>query len=305
MATSNVFYLHALQLNSTVITQLTDLTGGFNFDDLAEFSAGQTAPQYSGSIFSTPDISFSTSQLASLLGDIDTAGVSVSIAAGNADLYYKKGTAYGTRVADITTQHVRGRMATNAMVYWNSVRASQGGIAELQARVLPAWDGSNAPLAYTSGVALAGTSQAAEQFTLGPIDLNGTTYKPIDVEFSTNVTPEEVADSGEPYPTYVGISQTSPSFTFRTRDTSIIASIGATGAALTSFEVYFRRLNQSGIAVADATTSHAKLHKASAAGTIKARSTAGESGIVEVFVQLIQPSAGTDPFDISTGVAIT
>lgn len=306
MTTASVYYPHAIIAGGTTITQMTDVTPANNFQDLAEFSAGQTAPQYSGSQFATPDITFNSPQIASVLAAIDTEGVAVDLSGGNVDLHYKKGNPHGTREADASLVHLRGRLTTNALLYWTGLRASQGQLAEISCRLLPVWDGTNNPIIWTGSLALAGTSQAAEQFTLGRIDLNGTNISAVqDLDWNNNVEPEEVGDSGEPFISYGGINRFSPQFTFRTRDTTVISTYGAVGTALTGFEVYLRKKAASGINVADATAQHIKLFKASAAGTIKARQVSGLNGMAEVFVQLLKPSAAADPFDISTTSAIT
>lgn len=308
MTTSAVFYPHAIDLDggTTVITQMSDVTPANNYTDLVEFSAGQTSPQYSGSQFAIPDITFTTGQLNTFLGAVDTEGVAVDLSAASVDLYYKKGLPHGTREADASLAHLRGRLTTNALLYWTGLRASQGGQAELTARLLPVWDGTNNPLIWTGSLALAGTSQAAEQFTLGRIDLNGVNIASVqDLDWQNNIVTEEVGDSGEPFITYGAIDTYSTSFTFHTRNTEVLATYGAAGTALTSFEVYLRRKVASGINVADVTATHVKLHKASAAGTIKARSVTGLKGMAEVFVQLTKASATADLFDIVAASAIT
>lgn len=315
MTTAAVHYPHIIRLQTgtgpnvfTDITQLTDVTPSHGFTDLVEYASGQTAPQFTGSEMSVPDITFTTRQLKSILDLVNTQGVSKDLSAANlnVDLLYKKGQAHGFRVADATLGHLRVRLESNTLVYWTGIRASQGSSAEMSVRLLPVWDTVNNPMVVTGSLALAGTSTATEVYTLGRIDLNGTDISAVqDVDFSNNIVPEEVADSGEAFISYGAINRFEPTLTFRSRDTTLLSTYGATGTALTSFEVYFRKRAANGINVADATTQHIRLNNASAAGVIKARQVSGLDSMVEVFVQILKPDAATQPFSINTGIAVT
>lgn len=306
MTTANVYYVHAVKLLSGTITQLTEATPSYGFTDLVEFASGQTGPQFTGTSQSNPDLNFTSVQLNTVLAEIDTEGICVDLSGGNVDIEYKKGNPHGTRVADGTAGHLRGRLESNALLYWESIRASQGQNAEIRARLLPVWDTVNDPIVFTNNVALTATSAANPVYTLGRIDLNGTNIAAVtDLDWNNNIQAEEVADSGEPFISYGAIRTFSPQFTFRSRDTTLLQSYGSRGTTLTSFEVYFRKRSTNLISVADGTAEHIKLSNASASGLIKARQATGNDGIVEVFVQLLKPAAGTDPFAINTASTIT
>lgn len=304
MTTSTVYYLHGINTGSTFLSQVTEAATATNLADLLEFASGQTGPQFSGSSFAGQDVSFTTRECAALLALLTTANCAAALNGGNVDVYYKAGTPFGTRVADATTSHLRMRMASNSLLYINGLRASQGGTAEASARIVPVSVGGAAPLVPAGSLALAGTSAVNHVYTMGPVKVNGTTLAAVqDIDVQWNVVPDIVADSGDPYFSYVGIASQSPTVTFRTRDTGIIATYAQTGAALSALVVYFRKRSTSGINVADGTAEHIAL--TASAGTLRVRQVSGMTGVVECQATLIKPNATTDPLTISTTSAIT
>lgn len=304
MTTASVYYLHGIQLASAFMSQLTDATPASNLSDLLEFPAGQTGPMFAGSHGAVPDVQFTTKQIGDLLDEMTAEAIAADLTAGSVDLYYKKGNPHGLREADAGLLHERYRLTTNALLYLQSIRASQGSDAEATARLLPVWDGTNNPIIPTGSLALAGTSSASHTYTLGRIDLNGTNISGVqEMDLQLNVEPEEVADSGEPYISYGGINRYAPTITLRTRDTTVMRTYGFTGTAVSSFEVYLRKRSAASINVADGTAEHIKI--SGTAGLIKARQVSGNDGMAEVFVQVLKPSAAGAPLTISTGSAIT
>ncbi|MHC4108845.1 MAG: hypothetical protein ACYSTY_12235 [Planctomycetota bacterium] len=312
MATAAVYYPHVIRVQTggaaySDITQLTDVIPANNYQDLVEFASGQTAPQFVGSEGTTPDINFTSRQLKTVLDLIDTESVAMKPKAYPVDVHYKKGDEGGTRVADATAQHLRARMAAStAMLYLMSISANQGASAELRARLLAIWDGTNNPVVWTGSLALAATSAATHTYTLGRVDLNGTDLAAVQsVDLQWNVTPEEVADSGEAFITYGGVAQFSPTLVITTRDTNAMVTYGATagGVTLTALECYFRKRDDNLINVADGTAEHIKITATS--GLIKGRQASGLNGSTEIFVQLTKPNATTAPLIINTASAIT
>lgn len=304
MTTGNTYDLHGIQLGSGFLSQLNDATPAYNMDDLVEFAAGQTAPQFAGSNISNPDLPFTTKQLKTLLDEFDVEDVIKDLSGGNVDVYFKQRAPNALRTPDASLAHIRGRLTSNAMLYLQSIRAQQSQDAEASARLLPSWDGSNNPLIMTGSVALSGTSTADHTYTLGRIDLNGTNLAGVqEMTLDLGMEEEAVADSGEPFPSFVGINRYAPTVVLQTRDTTLMATYGGTGTVLASMEVYLRKKSSADINVADGTAEHIKITASD--GLIRARQIAGLDGMCEVHVQILKPNATTAPLTINTASAIT
>ena len=307
MAVAAVWYPHALDLDgSNVITELQDVTPANNFQDIVEYSAGEAAPQNGGSYGAVPDINFTTPQCKTILDLINVEAVAKDLSAGSVDMYFRKGDPNATREATAATVHDRWRLTTNAVLALQTIEASQNSLATVRARLLPVWNGSNNPIIATGSVALSGTSAASEFYTLGRVDINGTDISAVaDVSIDYQVEFEEVADSGEPFISYGGIRRFAPRVSIRSRDVTLFRTYGAAGTALSSLEVYLRKMDASGHVVANATTQHIKF--TATAGTIRAREVSGvPEAVVSVDIDLLKPNATTDPLLISsTAVAIT
>lgn len=303
MSVSALYYPHAIVLPSgTVIAQLSDLTPGYELDDLTEFAAGQVGPQFVGSGRSVPHVPFTSTQLLSVLSEIDTLGVAKSLAAGNTDVYYRAGASLGARVAGASSAHVRMRMASNGLLTWQSIQADQDRTAEIRARILPVWDGTNNPVVVTGSQALAGTSAVNSLFTLGPIKINGSFVGGLTtLTWENNLEYEEVAGDGEEFISYGGVRTVRPVITFRTKNVAVLNTYGAKGTALTALSCFFRKRQSAGINVADATTEHISLTHT--AGVIKAQRISNAEA--EVQIHLRQAAADAACFTINVGVAIS
>jgi hypothetical protein len=303
MSVPALYYPHAIVLpSSTVISQLSDLGPGYELDDLSEFAAGQVGPQFVGSGKSMPQVSFSSTQLSSLLAEIDTLGVCKSLAAGNTDVYYRKGASLGARVAAASSAHIRLRMASNGLLAWQSIQCDQDRTAEIRARILPVWDGTNNPLVITGSTALAGASAVNSIYTLGPIKINGSFVGGLTtLSWENNLEYEEVGSDGEEFISYGGIRSVRPVITFRTKNAEVLSTFGAKGTAVTALSCFFRKRQSAGINVADNTAEHISLTHT--AGVVKAQRISNAEA--EVQVHLRQAAENAACFTINVGVVIS
>lgn len=299
MATSTLYYPHAIVLPSGVeVVQLEDMTPAQNIRDILGFSTGDPLPSYSGSEDATPDLTFSSSQLADLLPLMTIYGCMADLSAGNVDIEYRSGNNRGAREAIASAEHIRGRMASNAAMVLQSLSATQGGRATGRFRVLPLWDGTNDPIQWTSGVAVTATDKVQHYYTMGPIKLNGSFVGSVtSMNWENNVRLNEMSSDGEVYPTFADVDSLAPTVNFRVRNTALHATY-KNGAALTALIVYLRKKLSSGYNVADATAQHIAL--TAAAGTVKSRQISGRE--LEISCQLTQ-SAGA-VYTISAASAI-
>jgi len=313
MTDTLMFFPHAIDFaDGDLITQLTNVTPSYGFQDIVEFSAGDTSPMWSGSLSSAPAVAFSTRQIKSILDLADPAAVhgngkvvayDAQDASDTIEVYLRKGEAYGLRESDATVEHEKVQL-TQGFMSWSTISAQQNQLAEIACQLVATYDANNDPLIFTQS-ALTGITKAVNHlFTLGPIKLNGTALMGGLQGFtlSNNAAIIPVFDSGISFPRYIGIASFSPTIVARVRDATLMRSIGTRGAAVTSLTCYLRKLSASAIAVADATQEHISF--SATAGTVKARQVDNQ-GLVDLFIQLHKPDAITHPYTFDTTAAIT
>ena len=304
MGVSGLYYPHAIKFPSgNAITQLLDVTPARNFRDLSERSASEAGPSFTGSETSAPDVTFSTSQLADLLGQFSgNDPIIADLSGGNVDIEYRKAADKGIRVATASTAHVRARMQANAALAWESFSADDGRTASIRSRLVAVFDGTNDPMAVSSGVALAATSAVQHLFTLGPVVVNGTQLNGVEsVNWDNNSQYNELHGDGEDFLSHFSVDAYNPTIRVRLRDTATFATYGSKGTALSALVVYLRKRLKSGINVPVATTEHIKV--TAATGTIKP-SNIGGGGSPELMIQL-HAAPGSAMFAIDAAAAIT
>lgn len=304
MPVGTVDYLHGLLLPSaSFISQLEDLTPASNTELVTGYAAGHPDPLFRAVAGQTPDVRFSTPQLALALAGIGLYGVDLS--GGNTDLYYKKAVDLGVREAAASTVHKRIR-ATQGMMVWDQIRATHQQTATITCRMIPTYDGTNAPFAALGSVALAGTPTAAEYFTLGRVKINGT-FLPSVQEVSYSLRPQLniVGSEGEVWPTHVDVQTHDPMVTLTGKALQPWIDYGLAGGAITSIVVYFRKKLKNGHNVPDGTAQHIAL--TSSDGIIVPESIRGggsRSADASVSFYVNAPSAAAAHSAISTAAAI-
>lgn len=304
MALSASYHPHGIVLpGGAFIGNVTELAPEWNLQDVVESAGGLAGPFFAGSINARPMVTFSTKTVKTVLDACNIESIALDASGGNLDLYWRKGAARGTRVAAASTVHLRGRCASNALFYWDSITASAEQIAEIRGMICPTWDGSNAPIAFVNNVALAGTPAADAYHTIGPIVLNSTTLGGVTrLDIRNNVQLDQVPSDGEPYMGFVGIDNFAPTLEFETRDPTLISSIGAT-VAITGLTVYLRILSANAIIAANNAGTHISL--SATAGVAKVRGVRGRPGVANVFCQIVKPNEATDPWTIDTTASIS
>jgi len=295
------FFPHAIDFaDGDLLTQLTNVSPAYNFQDLAEFSSGDTSPMWSGSLSSAPNVAFSTRQVKSILDLCDPLaahgnGKVIAYDAatgGKITVWLRKGEAYGLRESNASVVHEQV-VIQKGFLQWSDISAQQNQVAELSCQLVASYDGVNDPLVFSQS-ALAGSQAVNHLFTLGPIHLNGAALAGLQgYTLSNNAGLNVVFDSGVPFPQYIGIVSFSPTLVARVRYADYMRTIGTRGTAITALNVYLRRLAASALAVADGTAQHIKF--ASTAGTVKARQV-DNTGLVDLFFQLLKPNTTTQPY---------
>lgn len=311
MSTTVVYYPHAIYLpGGTVLTLLSDVQAGHNFQDLTEFAAGQAVPQFTGTHQAAPDNRFSSAQVKAILDATTDYNVAKDYSAlGNVDVEYRAGINLGVRKASggLDTFHIRARAASNTMLCWESFTARQGQIVELKCRLVHVFNLASGvdPLVFTNSVALVQVSALPYLFTLGPVKLNGTFLNAVEeVTWNNNIEYEEVTSDGDGFLSYCGIKKFRPTLSIMTRDLANVSTFGTRGTALSALSCFLRKKLQSGINVADATAEHIKL--SGTVGTIKSREAqAGDTTRAQLTVDLMADGPNLNPFAVSTLSAIS
>lgn len=305
MAISTSHVLHGVNLGgSTFISQIQSGRPATNVQRLVAESAGLPYPLFTATMGVNPAFTLEATQLKSLL---DLTGAVTGIAdlsGGNTDLYFKKVTDLGRRLADATAGHMRFRMS-QAFYALDRITAGHNSEAVASGRVGTTYDGSNNPLVPAGSTALAGTPVGATHWLAGPVALN-TVQLPgvadITIDFGRQVM--EMGADGELYNTFAACMFYAPVVTIRSYE-HCWATYGLNGTALTAMSLYLRKVGTTG-RVADATAEHIKF--TSSTGVIHVEESTGggnEPSMTTVTVQLVSSSASTEPITVDTASAIT
>lgn len=256
MSIAQLHYLHGVLFpGAQFLSQLGSAAPATNLDELIAYGSGHPDPLFVGTKGGKPDIPISSTQLKTLL-DLCGSSFIADLSAGNTDLFYKKAADLGVRQLAASTVHTRIRMSQGAF-YWDTITAEHQGEAELSGRIVPTWDGTNAILIPAGSIALSGTPTAAEQYTLGPVKLNGS-FIPGIARWSLGLQTrtKEAGDGGEDAITFFGIEQRQPVLEVMSDDIDAWVNYGISGLALTSLVFYLRAKTLDGVNVANGTPSH-------------------------------------------------
>lgn len=306
MSVSTLHVLHGIDIAGTFISQLTGSTPSPQINTLLGEPAGNVQPQFISNAGQEPVVSFSSTQIKSLL---DLAGVGMyDASSGNTDLYYKKAKNLSTRENAASSVHTRLRMA-NAGLVLSRISAGHDREASVDAMLVNPYDGSNQPIVPAGSIALSGTPAYTQSFRAGPVFLNGSQiYGVEDVTIDFGHTMISRGGDGELYPTFAGIRRFAPSITIRTPDLSAWTShIGLNGVAISSLSVYLRKLTPNGAGpVADGTAQHMKFAATAGLATIENTSGGGnDDAVTGVRFGLVAPSDTGSALTFSSAIAIT
>ena len=241
MGTSKQYYLHGILLGgATWIGELTDTTPAANVELLTEYASGAVAPSFRGGHGARPDVSFTSPQLKTILDACGMTGA--GYLATNVDLYYRKASNLATReaIASLSPLLIRAR---RSCVYWTSSNAQQGQVATIACRIVPTFDGTNAPLIGLGSQAIPSGLVAEQFYTLGPVKPNGGAAVDGLQGWTLEMNPEinEKASSGEDFLSFVGVRRHDPVWTLTGPDLDYWASIGVDGLQLTALAAYLRK----------------------------------------------------------------
>lgn len=311
MSVASLYVLHGLTLpTGEHLVQLTEHQNNPTVEQMTAMGAGHPHPQFVSTVSVKPEISFTTTQLKTLLDKTKAAaaGATAKLTGGTGtDLYYKRVDPLGLRVANATAQHRRYR-GTLGILAINTLTAEHRGTAEAQCQLVLAFDGNNPPIVPTGSVALAGTSAAAEQYTLGPAFIDGAPIPSLQ-RMSWSAQPQwfREGSNSEVYDSFVAAQTLDALFTFQSLEAAVWDAIGLTGSGLgeDGLEVYLRRKDPDGFYFGDDEAEHIKISATHGHVVLGPSSGGGINRLAhELRVQAIEPPAGGSAITIDTASTI-
>lgn len=287
------------------LNEISSTKWGTGIKSMIETPAGHTSPMFRSNQSQEPTVEFTCHEIGTLLDTLTTAS-GIAISSTPLVTYFKKASTTGN-VARATAQH--STITVNlGCLYWNSINLQHNSRAEATCTIQTAYDGTNDPLVYATGVALSGNITGSEYFTLGPVSVNGSSIAGVvSAKIDANIDLEVMSSDGEVWPTFVGVRSVAPTVTITTK-TNVWGTHGLQGLALngsTGLVVFARKMSATS-RVANGTAQHIKFVGLN--GTMIPTDTDGSDantlGYSAKF-ELISSSDSVFPLTYSTGQTIS
>lgn len=308
MSVGTVYALHGVVNGATFITQIDSARPTTNTQYQDGVPAGFPFPLFTSNFAQNPDITLETPQVKTILDLTGALSSIVDLSGANTDLYFKKISDMGRRVADATLEHKRFRMA-QSFLSLASISAGDRTRAVASIRIGATYNGVVAPLVPAGSLALSGTPTAAEHYVAGPVFYNtggGSTQIPgvqnVQIDFQRLLI--ELSGDGELWNTFAACQMYAPVITVQCTEHGW-ETFGAAGSVLTGASIYLRKIAPTG-RVADGTAQHTKF--AGTSGLIMpVESTGGNNdpSISTYRIALVGADAVTEPITVNTAIAIT
>jgi len=302
MSIATLHVLHGIKNNTTFLSQMSNAQASAGIEPLLGVPAGTPFPTFVGNPSQTPEITFDSTQLKTIL---DACGTSIADwSANNTILYFKKVSPFASRVGNATAQHMT-LSAAEAALLWSQISADHQQPASASCNVGIIYDGTNEPLIPVNNVVVTGTSTSEEHYTVGTIWINGTQIHGIqNVQISSGVSVFHLGGDGELYKTFIAEQEANPTITFQTPDLPW-PTIGLNGLAASSFSVYLRKIGTTA-PVPDGTAEHIKF--SGTKGLIRIEQTvngANNETMTTVTITPVGTAENTRPLTVNTAIAIT
>lgn len=289
--------------NTTTIKGIVDdnITGGITQEELR--GGGTLDPFNVITVGSKPRVNFTTTSIKDYL---DLCGIDGLAITGSAlwKGYYRQMADGGTFTGGSTDTL---NTINKGVMYMNSINAPLNKVATLSATVIPTYDGTNLPCAFSNSA----TAPTIERDTIGwiggPVKRNGTAIPAQGWTFDLGANYQVLGSDGLPYETECFLVSRSPKFTIPIHDMSLLTTSGALdGLAGTNFTLYLRKQTiGGGTPVADATAEHIKFTVTVGASYIE-NVTSPTSGLVSANLVIVPVYNVTNAVVIiSTASAIT
>jgi hypothetical protein len=308
MSVDTLHVLAGILTPSQYFTQIEDYSVSPNISEMLKRPGGMPYPMFRGVRGLKPEVTFRTSQLASLITACGATCADLGTS-GNTDLQFRKAVNRGVRELDASVVHTRMRIAKGWM-FWNSMTFPHQGEASADVRLVAQYDGTNVPIVSVGSVAITGTPTAAEAFSLGPVAINTTVIDGIQsLTLSNGWTTKQVGANSEGYDTFGALWQMDPVVSITGLSVEEWASYGF-GTALTALTFYGRALMSDTAGslpyIAVGTAAHIKV--VATVGQISLeQARGGEDGEVQTTLKLRlrTATAAVAPYTIACNTAIT
>ena len=269
MARSNVGTLHThsvvtktISATPTSVLGVEDYALDPQIQNIINHAGGDHRPSYVAGISYSPIVTWSCSDLATAMngfgGTNALDGLSITGATDTLDFYFAKKAKEGTRATG--SNHIRARMF-DSYTYLEEITGGPGANATARFRSIGIYDGTNEPLIMGTAVALPSSiSNLTEKFKAGQVNVNGSNVDGVtNITVRTGIETDILFAGGDHSPTWVGQRQRRPTIEFTTLELPFFATIGPSGAkGTTAFTVYFYKIDERGLVVADGTAEHIK-----------------------------------------------
>jgi hypothetical protein len=290
---------------SVEICQVDSTKWDAGIDSLIGRPAGHTAPMFRANQAQKSLVTFSTSQLATLLAACGVNGLACTSAV---DTYFKKATVTSS-VARATTDHERLQIP-QSLLYWNSITLDHNGISKADCTLIASYDGTNDIVIWTGSVALPGNLTAAEQYGCGPLYINGVAIQGIQrARIQSGLKTIQEGDASELWDSVVAVEEIEPVVEIETIQPINWGTLGLEGSALdgvTGLELWARKYAANSSRVANATPEHIKF--TGLLGSVIPVDSDGRdtNPITDTLrCELVAPDDSTLPLTINTAAAIT
>lgn len=248
--------LYAVNTHLGLIDQVVEQNVDPGIEELVLAGNGAVDPSFAAVMQQAPGLRFTTTAIKKAL---DFAGINGVALAASIEFFFQQVALDGTRSTGLTHNKVA---ATNGILFPRSIRASQDSEARVEYEaVVRSTDPEVAPITFTKDVALSGSAQVEEAFTIGIVKVNGVEVEMVE-EITIDFGVQELRKgfAGSAFPTFAAILERKPVITVRSLDTNLmeVAQLGVSGKAQngTPSEVYFRRILEGGTRVAKALAQH-------------------------------------------------
>jgi hypothetical protein len=223
MTVSKVFVLHGFntETNSRFFSQLEQANLNTNVEDMTVLPSGHVVPMFTAENGSRPEVAFSTHQVETALAEFGLLGADP----GNVELFLKKVTNRGSRVANATAEHVQ-YLCNSVLGYITQITAGANKHAVCSGRLALLNDGTNAAIIYSGSTAITDSPTGGENFVLGPIGHNGTAITGTDnltIDLGVEVIEPEQEILSEP--TFAAVDSIKPTITFDTTDATVWSTL--------------------------------------------------------------------------------
>lgn len=273
---------------------------------VVEAGDGNLFASFGSLVAGAPTARFTTLDLKTVLDEIPLMAGMPILSDGThpgVELYSRKRAQGG---GNSTSSDAHKVTIANGLAVVRSIRASHQGQAEIAVEVIARKESSTAPVVFDEASALPASSPGASVvWTLGPVDLDGTTIDGLEsVEIDTGLQILSEAKDSDVYPTFVSIVEQRPTVRLRGCHIDVTTTLTEDGLykAASTVEIFFRKRAEGGTFVADATAEHIQLVLGKC--RVEVVSVEGDPKMVDIVLTPWATIGSVDPITVDTTAAL-